>query len=81
MWLVTLVGKLNFRGGGVGKLNYQVVIKSAASAASPTSWEGPNNGGRGGDRDGRKTDRIGRLGRGASQAVMEVALAGHLIMA
>ena len=65
----------------VERLNFQDVIKSAASAASPTAWERPDDGGRWDDGDGRTTDRIGRRARGAPQAVGEAALAADLITA
>ena len=65
----------------VKRLNFQAVIKWAASAASPTAWERPDDGGRWDDGDGRTTDRFGRRARGAPQAVGEAALAADLITA
>ena len=75
-------------GKGLGKLDFQAVIKSAASAASPTAWElhgsarATGNGGTTGTA-GRRTGS--RDGFGAlpctSQAVGEAVLAADLIMA
>ena len=47
------------------KLNFQAVIKSAASAASPPAWGAPDDGARWDDGVGRTTERdifiFGRL--------------------
>ena len=72
-------------GKGLGrfwkKLNFQAVIKSAASAASPTAWGAPDDGARWDDGarpdDGTDSDD----GSGAPQAVGEAALAADLIAA
>ena len=64
-----------------GKLNFQAVIKSAASAASPTAWGAPDDGARWDDGVGRTTERIRTTARGAPQAVGEAALAADLITA
>ena len=63
------------------KLNFQAVIKSAASAASPTAWGAPDDGARWDDGVGRATERIRTTARGAPQAVGEAALAADLITA
>ena len=63
------------------KLNFQAVIKSAASAASPTAWGAPDDGARWDDGVGRTTERIRTTARGAPQAVGEAALAADLITA
>ena len=70
------------------KLNFQAVIKSAASAASPPAWGAPDDGARWDDGVGRTTDRIrttasagGRQLRGSPQAIGEAALAADLITA
>ena len=65
------------------KLNFQAVIKSAASAASPTAWGAPDDGAQWDDSDrvGRTTERIRTTARGAPQAVGEAALAADLITA
>ena len=55
--------------------NFQAVIKSAASAASTTAWERPDDGGQWDDGHGRTTERFGRRPQGAPQAVGEAALA------
>ena len=66
---------------GFGKLNFQAVIKSAASAASPPAWGAPDDGARWDDGVGRTTERIRTTARGAPQAVGEAALAADLITA
>ena len=63
------------------KLNFQAVIKSAASAASPLAWGAPDDGARWDDGVGRTTERIRTTARGAPQAVGEAALAADLITA
>ena len=74
--------KLPFWAFYVGiKLNFQAVIKSAASAASPTAWGAPDDGARWDDGVGRTTERIRTTARGAPQAVGEAALAADLITA
>ena len=65
----------------VRKPGFQAVIKSAASAASPTAWDAPDDGARWDDGVGRTTERIRTTARGAPQAVGEAALAADLITA
>ena len=72
----------------VEKLNFQAVIKSAASAASPPAWGAPDDGARWDDGDGRTTERIRTTARGAPLelpsldfAFGEAALAADLITA
>ena len=59
-------------------LNFQAVIKSAASAASPTAWGAPDDGARWDDGVGRTTERIRTTARGAPQAVGEAASSSRL---
>ena len=61
--------------------SFQAVIKSAASAASPTAWGAPDDGARWDDGDGRTTEQDLDDGSGAPQAVGEAALAADLITA
>ena len=68
-------------GKGLGELDFQAVIKSAASAASPPAWGAPDDGARWDDGVGRTTERIRTTARSAPQAVGEAALAADLITA
>ena len=75
-------------GSLVEKLNFQAVIKSAASAASLDLQGSPrttarlaDDGARWDDGVGRTTERIRTTARGAPQAVGEAALAADLITA
>ena len=65
----------------VRKPDFQAVIKSAASAASPPAWGAPDDGARWDDGVGRTTEQIRTTARGAPQAVGEAALAADLITA
>ena len=70
------------------KLNFQAVIKSAASAASPPAWGAPDDGARWDDGVGRTSERIRTTAQGAPLelpsldfAFGEAALAADLITA
>ena len=82
-------GKLPFWAFYIGiKLNFQAVIKSAASAASPPAWGAPDDGARWDDGDGRATGDSRTTERGTpldlgflDLAFGEAALAANLITA
>ena len=63
------------------KLDFQAVIKLAASAASPPAWGAPDDGARWDDGVGRTTERDSDDGSGRSPSVGEAALAADLITA
>ena len=70
------------------QLNFQAVIKSAASAASPTAWGAPDDGARWDDGVGRTTERIRTTARHADGGARglpckprEAALTADLITA